>query len=109
MKPLCIHWVHQRVFSLALGDTNQLVDNWHHINSYLYDVSPIPIRSQTQHIPFMTYIILLGVRTRLSLVDVKDEEAVMYVITETDFLSFSIIHGVDRPIYISDTEMEKKH
>jgi len=40
------------------------------------------------------------------MVEGKDDEAVMYVNSETDFRSCRIVMGVDRLIYISDTDME---
>jgi len=39
----------------------------------------------------------------------NDEKAVMYVNSETGFVSHRIVKGVDRLIYISDTEREKRH
>jgi len=49
----------------------------------------------------------MGVRTRLSMVEGKDAEAVMDVTTEIGFDSPRIVKGVDCLIYISDTDMEE--
>jgi len=43
------------------------------------------------------------------MVEGKDDEAVTYVNSETDFGSLRIVQGVDRLTYISDTDMEKRH
>ena len=53
IKPLRTQWVHARALSLALGDTNIIVDNWLQISSYSYEVLPIPIVSQYKLITFM--------------------------------------------------------
>jgi len=39
----------------------------------------------------------------------KDEKAVTYVNSETGFGSLRIVKGVDRLIYISNTDMEEGH
>jgi len=39
----------------------------------------------------------------------KDDKAVTYVNSETGFVSLKIVKGVDRLIYISDTDMEEGH
>jgi len=109
VKPLRTWWVYERALSLALGDTNLFVDNWLQTSSYLYEVSPIAIVSQYMHITLMTQLILLGVRTQLSMVEGKDDEVVTYVNSKTGFRSLRIVKGVDRLIDISDTEMEKGH
>jgi hypothetical protein len=49
----------------------------------------------------------MGARTRPSMVDGKDDKAVMYANSETGFGSFRIVKGVDCLIYISDTNMEE--
>jgi len=49
----------------------------------------------------------MGVRTRPSMVEGKDDEAVTYVNSEAGFGSLRIVKGVYRVIYISDTDMEK--
>jgi hypothetical protein len=41
------------------------------------------------------------------MVEGKNDEAVMYVISETGFGSIRIVKGVDCRIYISDTNMGK--
>jgi len=51
----------------------------------------------------------MGVRTRPSMVEGMDDKAVTYVNSETDFGSLRIVKGVDRLIYISDTDMEEGH
>ena len=43
------------------------------------------------------------------MVEANDDEAVMYVNSETDLNSLRIVKVVDRLIYISDTDMEKGH
>jgi len=43
------------------------------------------------------------------MVESKDDEAVMYVNSETGFGSLRIVKGVDCLIYISDTDMEEGH
>jgi len=100
VKPLRTRWVYERALSLALGDTNLLVDNWLQTSSYPYGVSPIAIVSQYEHITWMMYLILPGVRTQLSMVEAKDDEAVMYVNSNVGFGSLKIVKGVDRLIYI---------
>jgi len=87
---------------------NQFVDNWHQVNSYLYEILPIAIWSQTQHITLIAEIILLGVRTGLPIVEDKHDEGVMYVNSKTGFGSFRIVKGLDHLIYIN-TEMEEEH
>jgi len=56
--------------------------------------------SQYEHITWMMYLILPGVRTQLSMVEAKDDEAVMYVNSNVGFGSLKIVKGVDRLIYI---------
>jgi len=51
----------------------------------------------------------MGVRTRPSMVEGKDDEAVMNVNSETGFGSLRIVKRVDRLIYISYTDMEEGH
>jgi len=41
------------------------------------------------------------------MVEGKDDEAVTYVNSKTGFGSLRIVKGVDRLIYISDTDMEE--
>jgi len=67
------------------------------------------IVSQYEHITLMMYLVLLEVRTRLSMVEAKDDEAVTYVISESGFGSLLIVKGVDHVIYINDTNMEEEH
>jgi len=43
------------------------------------------------------------------MVEVKDEDAVTYVNSETGFGSFRIIKGVDCLIYISNTDIDEGH
>ena len=43
------------------------------------------------------------------MVEGKDDEAVTCVNSETGFASLRIVKGVDRLIYISDTDMEERH
>jgi len=43
------------------------------------------------------------------MVEAKDDEAVMYVNSEAGFRSLRIANGVDRLIYISNTDMEEGH
>jgi len=43
------------------------------------------------------------------MVEVKDEQAVTYVDSETGFGCLRIVKEVDRLIYISDTDMEEGH
>jgi len=57
----------------------------------------------------MTKLVLQGVRTRLSMVEANDEEAVTYVNSETGFGSLRIVKSADRLIYFCDTDMEKGH
>jgi hypothetical protein len=54
IKLLRTRWVYERALSLALGDTNILVDNWLQISSYSYDESPIAIVSQYELVTLMT-------------------------------------------------------
>jgi len=48
----------------------------------------------------MTLLILLGVRTQLSMVEAKDDEAVMYVKSNVGYGSLRSVKVVDRLIYI---------
>jgi hypothetical protein len=43
------------------------------------------------------------------MVEGKDDEAVMYVISETGFASHRMFEGVDCRIYISDTDIGEEH
>jgi len=43
------------------------------------------------------------------MVESKNDEAVMYVKSETGFCNFRIVKGVDHLIYISNTDMEERH
>jgi hypothetical protein len=43
------------------------------------------------------------------MVEGKDAKAVTYANSEKGFGSFRIVKGVDRLIYISDTDMEEGH
>jgi len=43
------------------------------------------------------------------MVDAKDEKAVTYVNSEIGLGSLRIVKGVDRLIYISDTDMAEGH
>jgi len=52
---------------------------------------------------------LMGVRTRPSIVEGKDDKAVTYVNSETGFDSLRIVKGADHLIHISDTDMEEGH
>ena len=65
VEALCARWIYEMALALALSDTNPLDDNWLEISLYPYKVSPIAIMSQYEHITLMTYLILLGVRSRL--------------------------------------------
>jgi hypothetical protein len=51
----------------------------------------------------------MGVRTRPSMVEGKNDTAVTYENSETGFGSSRIVKGIDRLIYISDTDMEEGH
>jgi hypothetical protein len=51
----------------------------------------------------------MGVRTRPSMVEGKSDNAVTYVNSETGFGRLRIVMGVDRLIYISDTDIEDGH
>jgi len=51
----------------------------------------------------------MGVRTRPSMVEGKNDKAVTYVNSEKGFGSLRIVKGVDRLIHISDTDMEEGH
>jgi len=51
----------------------------------------------------------MGVRTRPSMAEGKDDKAVTNVNSETGFDSLTIVKDVDRLIYISDTDMEEGH
>jgi hypothetical protein len=57
----------------------------------------------------MTSLDLLVLGTSLSIVKVKDNDAVPYVNSETDFGSYRIVEGADYLIYISDTDGEQGH
>ena len=57
----------------------------------------------------MTYYLLMGVRTRTSMVKIKDDKAVTYVNSETGLGRLRIVKDVDRLIYICDTDMEEGH
>jgi len=49
----------------------------------------------------------MGVRTRPSMVEGKNDKAVTNENSETGFGSLRIVKGVDRLIYISDTDIEE--
>jgi hypothetical protein len=51
----------------------------------------------------------MAVGIRPSMVEGKDDEAVMYMNCKTGSDSLSMIKGVDRMIDISDTNMEEGH
>jgi hypothetical protein len=51
----------------------------------------------------------MGVITRPSIVQGKDEEAVTYENCESGFGSFRTVKGVDCLIYISNTDMKEGH
>jgi hypothetical protein len=51
----------------------------------------------------------MGVGTRPSMVEGKDDVAVTYVNSKTGSDSLRIVKGVDRLIYISNTEVEEGH
>jgi len=51
----------------------------------------------------------MGVRTRTSMVKIKDDKAVTYVNSETGLGRLRIVKDVDRLIYICDTDMEEGH
>jgi len=51
----------------------------------------------------------MGVRTQPSMVEGNDDEAVTNLNSETGFGSLRIVKGVDRLIYISNTDMEEGH
>jgi len=57
-------WVYDRALSLVPGDKNLFIVNWLQISSYSYEVSPIAIVLQHEHITLMTQLALMGVRTR---------------------------------------------
>jgi len=57
----------------------------------------------------MKWLIPLGVKTRQSMVEGKDDEAVTYVNSETGFGNLRIVKRVYRLIYINDTDMEEGH
>jgi len=78
---------------------NRFVDNWLHISSYPFQVSPVAIVSQYKHITLMMKITLLGVRTQLSMAEAKDDEAVTYVNSKAGFSSLRIVKGVDHLKY----------
>jgi len=94
---------------VAHGDTILFVHNWLQINLYLYKVSPIAIGSQSELISLMTYSILPGVSTRPVMTEGKDAETIPYVNSGTCFGNVRIDKGVDRLIYICDTNMEDGH
>ena len=52
-KPLRTQWVYERALSLVLGDKNLFVENLLQISSYSYEVSPIAIEAQYEHITWM--------------------------------------------------------
>jgi len=51
----------------------------------------------------------MAVRTRPSMVEARMTKAVTNENSETSFGSLRIVKGVDRLIYISDTDMEEEH
>jgi len=51
----------------------------------------------------------MGVGYWPSRVERKDDEAVTYVNSETGVHSLRIVKGVNRLIYISDTDLEEEH
>jgi hypothetical protein len=53
----------------------------------------------------MTQLILMAVRTQPSMVEAMMTKRVMNEKSETGFGSLTIVKGVDRLIYISDTDM----
>jgi len=71
---LCTRWVYERARSLALDDTNQLVDNCLQISSYSYKVSPIAIVSHYKLIILMTWLVLMIVGTGPSMIEDKDNK-----------------------------------
>jgi len=85
------------------------VDNWHQISSYSYEVLPIAIVSKYKLIPLTMWLILMGVTTRPAMAQGEDDKAVTYVNSKTSFGSLGIVKGVDRLIYISDTNMVEGH
>jgi len=72
-------------------------------------VSPIATVSQYEIITLMMELIPLGVGTRPSMVEGKDDEAATHVNSDTGFGSLTIVKGVNRLIYISDSDMEEWH
>jgi len=46
-------WVYKRALSLALCNMNLFVDNWLQISSYPFELLPIAIVSQNEHITLM--------------------------------------------------------
>jgi hypothetical protein len=107
IKPLHTQCVYEGALSLPLGNPNLLVDNWLQISSYLYRVSPIAIVWHYKFITLITDLTLMGVGTRQSMVEGKDDEAVTYVNSERGSDSLRIVKSVNRLIYISDTDMEE--
>jgi len=55
----------------------------------------------------MTLSILMGVETQLSIVQGKDNEAVMYGNSETGSHSLMMVKSVDCLTYVCDTYMEE--
>jgi hypothetical protein len=86
---------------------NLFGNNWLHIGLYLLKLSPLAVMSQFKHITFITYLILLGVRTQLSMVESNDDEVVIYVNSDRGFRIVSIVQHVDCLTSISDTDMEE--
>ena len=107
VTPLPIQFVYESALSLTLGDRKLFVYNWLVISSYPYETWPIGILSQFEHIILIMWLILWGVRFRLSMIDSKDDVAVTYVNSKTGFGSLRIIQYVDHLIYISNTNMEE--
>jgi len=54
VKPLHAQWVYGRALLLAPGDMNLVIDNCLQISSYPFELSPIAIVSQMEHITLMT-------------------------------------------------------
>jgi len=59
VKLICTRWVYERALSLAPGDKKLFVDIWLQISSYVYEVSPIAIGLQYEHITLKTKLIRL--------------------------------------------------
>jgi len=104
---LCSQWVYDRAVSLALGDKNRIVDNWLEINSYWFKVLPLARVSQYENITLLTWLNLLGVTTRPSMVMGNDDEAVNNVISETSFGCLTSVKVLDNVIYLSKTDIEE--